>query len=460
MDNLRDISLWWDTLPDRLIKDQRPALENDIDVDVAIVGGGYTGLWSAYYLAQQDPTLSIAVLEAQVVGFGASGRNGGWCSSYFPTEIDKLGRVFGRTAARSMQDAMHDTVDEVGSVIRSEGIDCDWQQGGAISYARTPLQWQRAQDYISHWEDWGYGPDHYRLLNAGEAREIGNVPDTYGATWAAHVAAIHPARLVRSLAQIVELKRVKIYEHTPVRQINAHEVVTDKARVTAKFVVRATEGYTPSIKGMKREIAPIYSLMIATNPLSDAQWDEIGLESRATFSDWRNLIIYGQRTADNRFAFGGRGAPYHFASAIKDSYDKHPKVHDSLIHVLTDLFPAATGVKVTHQWGGPLGIARDWMGSVGLNRDTGYAWAGGYVGDGVGTTNLAGRTIADLILGKRTLITQLPWVNHQSPKWEPEPLRWIGANAGLKVMTFADHAEDKSGKPSKVGEIVSTFLGK
>ena len=459
MDNLREISFWWDTLPERLIKDQRPALSQDIDVDVAIVGAGYTGLWTAYYLAQQNPNLSIAILEAHVAGFGASGRNGGWCSSYFPTEIDALGRKYGRTAARTMQDAMHDTVDEVGRVIRDENIDCDWEQGGAISFARTPLQWQRAQDYIHHWEHWGYGPDHYKLLNAHEAREIGNVPDAYGATWAAHVAAIHPARLVRSLAQIVELKRVKIYEHTPVARINPHEVITENARVTAKYVVRATEGYTPRIDGMKRKIAPIYSLMIATEPLSDAQWDEIGLESRATFSDWRNLIIYGQRTADNRFAFGGRGAPYHFGSAIKDEYDRHARVHDSLIHVLTDMFPAAADAKVTHQWGGPLGIARDWMASVGLDRETGFAWAGGYVGDGVGTTNLAGRTIADLILGKRTLITQLPWVNHQSPNWEPEPLRWLGANAGLKIMTYADYVEDRSGKTSRVGAFVSKFLG-
>ena len=185
MDSVSDVSLWWDTLPARLIKDVRPPLENDITVDVAIVGAGYTGLWTAYYLAQQDPSLSIAILDANVAGFGASGRNGGWCSSYFPTEIDKLGRIYGRNSARMMQDAMHDTVDEVGRVIREENIDCFWEQGGTITYARTPLQWKRAQEYIDHWEHWGYGPDHYKLLSADEAREIGNVPDAYGATWGA-----------------------------------------------------------------------------------------------------------------------------------------------------------------------------------------------------------------------------------------------------------------------------------
>jgi opacity protein-like surface antigen len=172
--------------------------------------------------------------------------------------------------------------------------------------------------------------------------------------------------------------------------------------------------------------------MMATEPLSAQVWDQIGLAQRETFGDFRNLIIYGQRTADNRFAFGGRGAPYHFGSSIKDEYDQHSEVHPALLGVLAELFPVVADAKVTHTWGGPLGVARDWMASAGLDRKTGIAWAGGYVGDGVGTTNLSGRTLADLITNQETPITKLPWVNHKSPNWEIEPLRWIGANAGLQ----------------------------
>ena len=459
MDNYRNASFWWDTLSDELATSSRTELSGDLNVDVAIVGAGYTGLWTAYYLQRNDPSLSIAILESEVAGFGASGRNGGWCSSYFPTEIDKMSRLYGADQARAMQDAMHATVAEIGDVVRNENIDCDWQLGGSLSFARTPLQWQRAQDYIHHWESWGYSSEHYKLLQQDESNAIATASNSFGATYSAHVAAIHPAKLVRRLAQIVEERGATIYEHTPVTKIEPRTAHTPHGKVTAKYIVRATEGYTPRLEGHKRKIAPIYSLMIATEPLRDETWNQIGLNGRETFGDWRNLIIYGQRTKDNRFAFGGRGAPYHFGSSIKDEYDKYPKVHNSLIHVLTDLFPAIAGTKVTHEWGGPLGIARDWMASAGLDKETGIAWAGGYVGDGVGTTNLSGRTLADLIAGKTTSLTTLPWVNHKSPNWEPEPLRWLGANAGLSIMTYADNAEDRSGKPSKLGNFVSRFLG-
>ena len=454
-----DVSFWWNTLPQELTQAIRPSLAHDINVDVAIIGGGYTGLWTAYYLQQRNPDLSIAILDSEVAGFGASGRNGGWCSAYFPTSIDKLARKHGRDQARAMQDAMHATVTEVENVVTNEGIDCDWKRGGSLTFARSELQWTRAQDYVKHWHDWGYSDADYALLDRDAANERGHAADSLGASYTTHVGAINPAKLVRELAKIVESRGATIYEHTRATSIKPHSVTTEGGQVTAKYIVRATEGYTPEIDGMKRDIAPIYSLMIATEPLSDDVWSTIGLAQRETFSDWRNLIIYGQRTADNRFAFGGRGAPYHFGSSIKPEYDRHAKVHNSLPHVLAEVFPAAAGAKITHTWGGPLGIARDWMASAGLDRGTGIAWAGGYVGDGVGTSNLSGRTLADLITGSASEITTLPWVNHKSRKWEPEPLRWIGANAGLQAMTLADNSENRAGKASHIASIVGRFVG-
>src|SRR6185437_529799 len=185
--------------------------------------------------------------------------------------------------------------------------------------------------------------------------------------------------------------------------------------------------------------------------------DEIGLQQRETFSDFRHLIIYGQRTADGRLVFGGRGAPYHLGSRIKDSYDRVPKVFEALRHTLVDLFPVLRDATITHRWGGPLGIARDWHASVGLHN--GVAWAGGYVGDGVSTTNLAGRTLADLITGRDSELTHLPWVGHRSRNWEPEPLRWLGANAGLHAMTWADHAETRRGRASTMAKLVNAMMG-
>lgn len=459
MSDIRNNSLWWSTLPTSLTTSTRPTLHDRVDVDVAIVGAGYTGLWTAYYLQHRDPSLRIAIVDANFAGFGASGRNGGWCSALFPTSIDKLAREHGPAAARAMQDTMHETVREVGEVISAEGIDCDFEYSGTLIMARTKLQWQRAQEEIQNWNNWGYGSNDYALLDAAQASERIKATNVFGATYTPHCAALHPAKLVRQLAEIVEKRGATIYEYSPVEKIEPGVITTEHGQVRASYIVRATEGYTQSIAGQKRDLAPIYSLMIATEPLSDATWNEIGLAKRETFSDYRNLIIYGQRTADNRFAFGGRGAPYHFGSSIKNDYDQNQKVQESIFEVLRELFPIVANATVTHRWGGPLGIARDWMASAGLDRSTGLAWAGGYVGDGVGTSNLSGRTLADLITGTESELTSLPWVNHKSPKWEPEPLRWIGANAGLKVMTIADHTEDKTGKPSRTAGFVGKFLG-
>jgi glycine/D-amino acid oxidase-like deaminating enzyme len=188
-------------------------------------------------------------------------------------------------------------------------------------------------------------------------------------------------------------------------------------------------------------------------------WQQIGLTQFETFADMRHLVIYGQRTADNRIAFGGRGAPYHFGSSIKPDFDRDPKVHQMIWETLVELFPVLENYTYTHSWGGPLGISRDWYSTVGLDPVTGIGWGGGYVGDGVGTSALAGHTLADLITGTESFRTRLPWVNRRSRRWEFEPLRWIGANLGLKVMTAADREEKITGSPSRAAAIFGKLLG-
>jgi hypothetical protein len=223
--------------------------------------------------------------------------------------------------------------------------------------------------------------------------------------------------------------------------------------------VRATEGWSSQLKSSARSVIPVYSLMVATAPLSENVWDEIGLMHRETFADYRNMVIYGQRTADNRLAFGGRGAPYHFGSAISPSFDRNEKVFGVLRATLRELFPVLEGTSFTHAWGGPLGIPRDWFSSASFDAASGMAFAGGYVGDGVTTSNLAGRTLADLITGTQSELTKLPWVNHRSPNWEPEPLRWLGVNAGIAVGKWADATEYRRGKPSKLALRLAGLLG-
>jgi glycine/D-amino acid oxidase-like deaminating enzyme len=457
------LSLWWDAIARPL--SPRPPPPGDLAVDVCIVGAGFTGLWTAHALSTADPTIRIAVVEKEVAGFGASGRNGGWCSALFATSDAALARRYGMDAMRNMRRALQATVDAVGATARDEGIDCHFAKGGTIDAARTDAQRTRALAAVDEARSLGFGEDDLRWLDRSAAESMLGIEGILGATFTPHCAAIQPALLARGLADAVERRGVRIYEHTEATDIvagspgRAPVVRTPAGTITADVVVRAVEAWTATLPGQRRTLAPVYSLMVATEPLSAEFWEEAGLEGRATFADYRHMIIYGQRTADDRIAFGGRGAPYHFGSAVRPSFDGTPAVHRLLRRTLVDLFPALDAFRFTHAWGGPLGIPRDWHSSVGFERRVGLAWAGGYVGDGVATTNLAGRTLADLITGSDTELTHLPWVNHRSPQWEPEPLRWLGVNAGLWTMKLADHTEERRGRPSRLAGRMERLLG-
>jgi len=449
------VSLWLETCGDSL--EPGAPLTSDIAVDVAIVGAGFTGLWTAYYLSESRPDLTIAIVEREIAGFGASGRNGGWASALFPSSMGTIAKHSGRDAALAQHAAMRGAVDEVIRVAAAEGIDAGIAKGGTVALARTPIQLARARAAVDDAHAWGQG--EVAFLDKDAARARVNATGTLGAMFTPDCAAIQPAKLVRGLAAVVKARGVSIYEGTAAQSIGPHRIVTPGGTVNAEFVVRATEGYTPTLEGQRRAVAPVYSLIVATAPLPIAMWDEIGLAQRETFTDFRHLIVYGQRTADDRLVFGGRGAPYHFGSRVRPEYDTNDRVHRSLREELVALFPVLARAEFTHRWGGNLGIARDWHASVGLDADTGIGWAGGYVGDGVSTTNLAGRTLRDLILGFSTDLTALPWVGHRSRKWELEPLRWLGVNAGLTAMTLADTEERITKRSSVLARAMSPFMG-
>lgn len=452
-------SFWWTTLTQEQRQPIGKEMPGDQQVDVAIVGGGYTGLWTAYYLKQADPSLRIAIIEANEIGFGASGRNGGWASALFPASLRQLAKKSDRNGAIRMKRAMFATVTEIGRVVNKEGWDVDWHPGGTVGVARSTLQLARAQASIEDSRAWGFGPEDYDFKDAADTNEIVRMTETFGSVVTPHCAAINPAKLVRSLGKKVADLGVDIWENTSARSINRGTVITQRGTVSADLVVRATEGYTPSLEGMKRDLLPVYSLMTATEVLPDHVIDQIGLLEVPTFHDGRHLIIYGQRTADNRIAFGGRGAPYHFGSTINPSFENEPEVFAALQRMLVELFPVLRDATFTHTWGGPLGIARDWWASCGIQESEKFAWAGGYVGDGVGTSNLSGRTLTDLILTRPSDLTNLPWVNHNSRKWEIEPLRWLGTNVGVKVMDSADVKEKRRGKESLSAKVFGRQIG-
>jgi len=445
-----ELSYWHATAGDLT---PRAGLDGDADADVAIVGGGLTGLWTAWYLLERDPTLRIVVLEKEIAGFGASGRNGGWCSALFPRSTASLERAHGREAALAMRRAMIDTIDEVGRASVALGVDCDFARQGTVAYARSAVQERAARAEIA--EAARYGVDEVSWLGAGDV----GAADARGAAFDRNCASLHPARLVRGLARAVETRGARILEGTEVTAVGPGRVATRRGLVTADRIVLATEGYTATFPESHRRILPLYSLMIATEPLPAEFWAATGLARGQTFTDYRHLLIYGQRTADDRFAFGGRGARYHWGSAIRPDYDDVPRVFQHLRRTLVELFPGAADAAITHRWGGPLGVPRDWHAAVGYDPVTRIGRAGGYVGDGVSTTNLAGRTLADLLTGADTAVTRLPWVGHRSPDWEPEPLRFLGANAGMLAMAAADTEERVTGRASVIARVMGPLVG-
>jgi glycine/D-amino acid oxidase-like deaminating enzyme len=349
---------------------------------------------------------------------------------------------------------MSGAISEIGRVVAAEKIDCDWVHKGTIIYARSATQERELRAEVASTK--ALGIDALEWWDADKVRASG----ARGASFTPDCARVHPAKLVRRIAEIVESRGARIVEGTTATSWKKGVVHTDRGDVHAQHIVNATEGYGASITQTKRRILPLYSLMIATEPLPESVWKELGIEHGHTFSDGRHLVIYGQRTADNRFAFGGRGARYHWGSAIKPEYDRVDSVFLHLARTLREMFPQiADRIVVTHRWGGPLGVPRDWHASVSYDPTTGLGGAGGYVGDGLTTTNLAGRTLADLITGAETSLTALPWVNHRSPSWEPEPLRFLGANAGLVGTTLADEEEKITGRPSIVARVLAPLTG-
>jgi len=455
------ISFWYadDGLPA-----VREPLGGDATADVVIVGGGYTGLWTAYYLKKAAPFLRITVLEQKFCGYGASGRNGGWLYNGIAGR-DRYAELHGHEAAVRLQKAMNETVDEVVRVAAEEGVDADLHKGGVLEVACTPAQLARLKAFHEH--ELSYGETDRELYDARETAERIRVADAVGSTWTPHGARLHPAKLVTGLAATVEALGVVIHESTPVTEIRPKHAVTPYGAVRAPYVLRCTEGFTANLKGQRRTWLPMNSSMIATEPLTDEQWQSVGWEGREALGDMAHAYMYAQRTADGRIALGGRGVPYRFGSRTDNDGRTQAATIEALREILVRFFPALAGVRVEHAWSGVLGVPRDWCATVTLDRSTGLGWAGGYVGSGVATTNLAARTLRDLVQldsgqGGPTDLTDLPWVGHKVRKWEPEPLRWAGVQSLYATYRAADRRErtTHTAESSKLARIADRVAGR
>ncbi|MBF9071300.1 NAD(P)/FAD-dependent oxidoreductase [Streptacidiphilus fuscans] len=453
------VSFWYSAIG---LPDSRPPLDGSTEVDVAVVGGGYTGLWTAYYLKQADPSLRVAVLEQRFCGYGASGRNGGWLYNGFAGR-GVFAKQYGKPRAVAMQQAMNASVDEVLRVCDAERIDADQVKGGVLEVAYTPAQVERLDAFVAG--EHAYGETEVERLTAAEASSRIAVSGVLGGSWTPHGARIQPAKLVRGLAEAAERLGVRIYEGTTVTEIVPSvgaapaRAVTDHGTVSARYVLRCTEGFTANLRGEKRSWLPMNSSMIVTAPLPASFWDSVGWAGREMLGDFAHAYMYAQRTADDRIALGGRGVPYRFGSRTDNDGSTAAKTIDQLTEILTRFFPAARGVAIDHAWSGVLGVPRDWCSTVALDHASGLGWAGGYVGSGVTTTNLAARTLRDLVRGEATDLTDLPWVDHKVRRWEPEPFRWIGVHGMYAAYHFADRQE-RGGRAAtspvaKVADVIS-----
>jgi len=439
----KNLSLWFSQLSSLNI---RPALSRHHEVDVAILGAGFTGLWTAYYLKKKSPELKIAVFEADTVGFGASGRNGGWLmgelagqDSYLQTLPDDR-----RAQARHL---VHAIPEEAKRVIEAEGIDCDFQYGGVLYVA---ARYAEQKDFLAelyrHFQQEGYTDQDYTWLDASHAHQRLAAHNTQAALFSPHCARIQPAKLVRGLADVCESLGVEIFEQSPVTAWAKNAVEVGQHRVSCRWVVPALEAYGVSVHkapfSWSRYQRPVQSAIVATEPLSEQTWQSIGLHQSEVFSDVSRIVTYGQRTADNRLVFGARGS-YLFGAALQHNTELNPQGIALRRKLIEQLFPQLEGVNITHAWGGNLAIGRKFRPHMVINKDQGYALSAAYGGEGVGATNLAGRTLSDAILGIESTETSMPWVDwsgtfQHSRKWEPEPIPWLGYRLFSAISMYED----------------------
>lgn len=447
-------SFWFTQMPPVL---PRPPLPGDRRADVVIVGAGYTGLWTAFYLKRARPDLDVQILEKHVAGYGASGRNGGWLSGGMAWNPDRYAATHGAGATRAFIAALRATVPEVVSVARAHSIDADIHETDELTVATNPAQLTRLQAEVAARQTWG---EDIRLLNRAQAEALVNIPGLLGGTLLPGVARIQPAKLVTGLARVVAGLGVPIHEGTTVTAIAPGRVSTDHGTLTAPVILRCTEGFTATLPGQRRTWLPLNSAQIITAPLPPDVWDRIGWQGAQILGSADHLYAYCQRTADGRIALGGRGLPYRFGSRIDRGGVADRVTVQRLTAMLRRLFPAAAAQSIDHAWCGTLAAPRDWCATVGLDAGTGLGWAGGYVGVGVSTANLAGRTLADLALGRATDLTVLPWVNRTPPLWEPEPLRWLGVRGMYRLYAMADRAEARIGRPSALAALGDRLTGR
>ena len=425
---------WLDELGSTTVHD---SLTGRIEADLAVVGGGYCGLWTAVLAKLRNPGAKVVLLESRTVGWAASGRNGGFCEaslthgaangrSRWPDEYEALERLGTENLAAFQADC------------ESLGIECQFERTGMLSAAVEP-----------HQVDWLRDETEGEWLDAEGVRSEINSPVFLAGRWDRDSCAlVHPARLARELARVARDLGVEIFENSPVIALDHKgadrvRVRTDRGSVSADRVALATNVFRPVLRRYRMLTVPVYDYVLMTEPLSESQQADIGWRNRQGLGDLANQFHYSRLTADNRILWGGYDAIYHAGRKVKSEYEDRPESYQKLASHFFTTFPQLDGLAFTHRWAGAIDASTQFCAFHGLARHGRIAYAGGFTGLGVGATRFAAEVMLDRLSGESTPRTQLSMVQKKPLPFPPEPL----ASAGIQLTRWSlDRADHREGK--------------
>jgi glycine/D-amino acid oxidase-like deaminating enzyme len=426
----------------------RAPVSKNLSFDVAIIGAGFSGLWSAYHLKQLQPEVKIAIFESEYVGFGASGRNGGWASAEYPTSAKRIIKEHGLDSYLQLRKSLITSISEIGQIARDNDWQIDYAKGGALVFATNPAQLSRISSDID---------DEHQLLSKSQVLELVNIPRALGGVFTPHCAALNPFQLCQELAKYLEENGVLIFEKSIVSSVAKSELIVNEFKVKADISILATEAFTPRSWQSNKQI-PIYSLMVATEPLPKAVMADIRNSTRATLQEACHLITYAQFTGDGRLALGGRGVRYKLFSRLSERSELDNRMHSALERRARAWFPQLADCKFDYRWGGPVALTRRWQAYLNFDQSAGMAKIGGYVGDGVTLSYLVAKTLAQKISNQIT--PNLPFIEQKIDKWEVEPIRYLAVNAGFKATVAADYEEKITKRPSLLAAIIEPLINR